>query len=133
MYLLICRGGLVGEEEKGSGIGQFQVLQPKKFENWELQQASNGNNSVNDDIVNQENSASTYVYQHANDHHHPTKPAAASSSSPKSCVSTNMLDFSAKKLADHGRQQPPPDRPSSEVRDEKIIRVSRSIRSFFFF
>ncbi|XWS26825.1 hypothetical protein CRYUN_Cryun26dG0063200 [Craigia yunnanensis] len=111
--------GLVGEEEKG-GIGQFQV-QPKKLENWveeqELHQASNANSVVD---VKQENSASSYMYGHANEdfHHQATKPAwshqiITAASSPKSCVtsfSSNMLDFSGNKLAD-GRQ-PPPDRSS---------------------
>ncbi|XWS72051.1 hypothetical protein CRYUN_Cryun02cG0007600 [Craigia yunnanensis] len=110
-------GGLVEEEEKG-GIGQFQV-QPKKLENWEeqaLHQASNANSVVD---VKQENSASSYVYGHANeDFHQATKPVwshqiMAAASSLKSCVtsfSSNMLDFSGNKA--DGRQ-PPPD-PSSE-------------------
>ncbi|XVF49159.1 hypothetical protein PTKIN_Ptkin03bG0246200 [Pterospermum kingtungense] len=115
-------GGLVGEEEKGIGIGQFQV-QPKKLENWEEQQALHQASSANLVAdVKQENSASSYVYEHANEdfHHQATKPAAAawshqiasataSSSSPTSCVtsfSSNMLDFSSKKAAD-GRQPQP--------------------------
>ncbi|XWS69909.1 hypothetical protein CRYUN_Cryun03dG0004000 [Craigia yunnanensis] len=109
-------GGLVGEEEKG-GIGQFQV-QPKKLENWEeqaLHQASNANSVVD---VKQENSASCYVYEHANeDFHQATKPAwshqiMAAATSPKSCVtsfSSNMLDFSGNKV---DGKQPPPDRSS---------------------
>ncbi|XP_007013110.2 PREDICTED: transcription factor bHLH68 [Theobroma cacao] len=106
-------GGFVGEEEKG-GIGQFQVQVPKKVENWEeqaLHQASNA--SVVD--VKQENSASSYVYGHANeDFHQATKPAWSHqimpASSPKSCVtsfSSNMLDFSGNKA---DARHPPPDR-----------------------
>ncbi|XVF34867.1 hypothetical protein REPUB_Repub18cG0095600 [Reevesia pubescens] len=117
-------GGLVGEEDqKGGGIGQFQV-QPKKLENWEeqaaLHQASNANSVVD---VKQENSANSYVYRHANeDFHHQQAPkaaawshqvmAAAAASSPKSCVtsfSCNMLDFSGNKA---DARQPLPDRSS---------------------
>ncbi|XVE98138.1 hypothetical protein REPUB_Repub03eG0079500 [Reevesia pubescens] len=113
-------GGLVGEEEKGGGIGQFQVQQ-KKLENWEeqaLHQASNANSVVD---VKQENSANSYVYGHANEDfpHQATKPAAwshqimaAAASPPKSCVtsfSSNMLDFSGNKA---DARRPPPDRSS---------------------
>ncbi|KAK8547199.1 hypothetical protein V6N13_097917 [Hibiscus sabdariffa] len=96
-------GGLVGEEEK--------ALQA-------LHQVSNANSVVD---VKQENSASSYVYGHANEdlhHNQATKPAwfhqiSSAASSPKSSVtsfSSNMLDFSGNK-ADHPRQ-PPPDRSS---------------------
>ncbi|GMI92735.1 BASIC HELIX LOOP HELIX 68, PERICYCLE FACTOR TYPE-A 3 [Hibiscus trionum] len=98
-------GGLVEEEDKG-----LQALH--------LHQVSNANSVVD---VKQENSASSYVYGHANEdlhHNHATKPAwfhqiSSAASSPKSSVtsfSSNMLDFSGNK-ADHPRQ-PPPDRSS---------------------
>ncbi|KAL4336102.1 hypothetical protein GQ457_07G040300 [Hibiscus cannabinus] len=96
-------GGLVGEEDK--------ALQA-------LHQVANVN-SVMD--VKQENSASSYVYGHANEdlhHNQATKPVwfhqiSSAASSPRSTVtsfSSNMLDFSCNK-ADHPRQ-PPPDRSS---------------------
>ncbi|MBA0774002.1 hypothetical protein Gotri_009243 [Gossypium trilobum] len=101
-------GGLVGEEEKGGDIGQFQALH----------QVSNANSVVD---VKQENSASSYVYGHASEdfhHHQANKPAwfhqiSSAASSPKSSVtsfSSNMLDFSGNK-AELGRQ-PQPDRSS---------------------
>lgn len=111
---MFLRVGLVGEEERGGDIGQFQALQ----------QVSNANSVVD---VKQENSASSYVYGRASEdfhhhHHQANKPAwfhqiSSAASSPKSSVtsfSSNMLDFSGNK-AEHGRQ-PQPDR-SSEVRE----------------
>ncbi|XP_021903269.1 transcription factor bHLH68 isoform X2 [Carica papaya] len=107
-------GGLVGEEEKAA-MGHFQA---KKLESWEeqvLHQPPNGGGVVE---VKQENSASSFVYGHANEdfqakptwsHHHQVMPV----SSPKSCVTTfssNMLDFSTNNKSD-GRH-PPPDRSS---------------------
>lgn len=107
----------MGEEEKAA-MGHFQA---KKLESWEeqvLHQPPNGGGVVE---VKQENSASSFVYGHANEdfqakptwsHHHQVMPV----SSPKSCVTTfssNMLDFSTNNKSD-GRH-PPPDR-SSEVK-----------------
>ncbi|KAF2303940.1 hypothetical protein GH714_024861 [Hevea brasiliensis] len=66
--------------------------------------------------VKQENSASSYVYGHANEDFQAAKPSWSQiippASSPKSCVtsfSSNMLDFSTNK--GDGRH-PPPDRSS---------------------
>ncbi|KAG5225692.1 hypothetical protein OIU78_023848 [Salix suchowensis] len=105
-------GGLACDDDK-SNLSNFQA---KKMENWEeqvLHQATSA--SVVD--VKQENSASSYVYGHANEDFQATaKPTACSqvmpSSSPRSCItsfSSNMLDFSTNK--GDGRH-PPPDRSS---------------------
>ncbi|KAE8665384.1 bHLH133 protein [Hibiscus syriacus] len=97
-------GGLVGDEEKG--------LQA-------LHQVSDANSVVD---VKQENSASSYVYGHANEdfhHNQATKRAwfrqiSSAASSPKSSgvtsFSSNMLDFSGNK-ADLPRH-PAPNRSS---------------------
>ncbi|PKI68280.1 hypothetical protein CRG98_011310 [Punica granatum] len=99
-------------------------FQPSKLrlENWEeqvlLHNSPNSHTSID---VKQEDSASSYVYGHANSSdNYPgstTKssnwaPSVVSASSPKSCVtslSTGVLDFSSKKT--DGRH-PPPDRSS---------------------
>ncbi|XVF34869.1 hypothetical protein REPUB_Repub18cG0095600 [Reevesia pubescens] len=108
-------GGLVGEEDqKGGGIGQFQV-QPKKLENWEeqaaLHQASNANSVVD---VKQENSANSYVYRHANeDFHHQQAPKAAAWSHQCNSTATG----GALKKA---RVQPSATQSTFKVRKEKL-------------
>lgn len=107
-------------DDDKSNLSNFQA---KKMENWEeqvLHQATSA--SVVD--VKQENSASSYVYGHANEDFQATaKPTACSqvmpSSSPRSCItsfSSNMLDFSTNK--GDGRH-PPPDRSSDVSYTEK--------------
>ena len=105
-------------DDDKSNLSNFQA---KKMENWEeqvLHQATSA--SVVD--VKQENSASSYVYGHANEDFQ-AKPTACSqvmpSSSPRSCItsfSSNMLDFSTNK--GDGRH-PPPDRSSDVSYTEK--------------
>ncbi|CAK7337436.1 unnamed protein product [Dovyalis caffra] len=105
-------GGLVCSEDK-SNISHFQA---KKMEIWEEQMLHQATSASAVD-VKQENSASSYVYGHANEDFQTAAKSTAWSpvipaSSPKSCVtsfSSNMLDFSTNK--GDGRH-PPPDRSS---------------------
>lgn len=133
--MLICRGGLVVEDQDKSGLTHIQQ-QAKKLENWEeqllhhhhhQQQASNGGATCVDH-VKQENSYHQLFGTHGNHNNTnaelmqaatpTTKPSwphhMMPVSSPKSCVtslSSNMLDFSNNKS---DARHPPPDR-SSEV------------------
>ncbi|EEF48222.1 transcription factor, putative [Ricinus communis] len=110
-------GGLV-DEDKGNMTSHFQT---KKFENWEEQMLHHQASSIVSPVVDvkQENSATSYVYGHANSEDFQTaKPSWSQMipppvSSPKSCVTTsfssNMLDFSTNK---GDCRHPPPDRSS---------------------
>lgn len=120
-YVILFRGGLVDEDDKGN----MRHFQAKKMENWEEQilhhQASTTCTVVD---VKRENSATSYIYGHANEDFQAAKPSWSqmippASSSPMSSVtsfSSNMLDFST-----HiGDARHPPSDLSSEVR--KLIK-----------
>ncbi|KAB2079796.1 hypothetical protein ES319_A05G026800v1 [Gossypium barbadense] len=93
-------GGLVGEEEKGGDIGQFQALH----------QVSNANSVVD---VKQENSASSYVYGHAgNKAEHGRQPQPDRSSECNSTATGGALK--------KPRVQPSATQSTLKVRKEKL-------------
>lgn len=112
---------MVGEEGDKNAVDSNFQANKLRVENWEeqvfLHSSPNSHSSID---VKQEDSASSYVYSHANtgDNYHSSATKSSnwapvvSASSPKSCVtslSTGVLDFSSKKT--DGRH-PPPDRTS---------------------
>ncbi|XP_030530056.1 transcription factor bHLH68-like isoform X2 [Rhodamnia argentea] len=128
----LLMGGLVGEEDKSSGMMNY--FQEKRVEDWEeqqvLQQSPNDasvldNHHRHHHHVKQEDSASSYsMYGRATSDHHALERATNKSawthhhhhamipsSPPKSCVTTSfsssMLDFSNKKPVN--KRQTPPD------------------------
>lgn len=140
MWILIIRGGLVGEDDKAGGMRQL-FHQAKKLEDWEeqiLSSQAHPNAPVNVDVKQENSAAGSFVYGHHHGHGNNNEDfqsaalcslsqimptTAASASSPKSsCVtsfSSNMLDFSNKSEVRH----PPPSRSSSEV---EILKESKT-------
>ncbi|XP_058074298.1 transcription factor bHLH68-like [Magnolia sinica] len=135
----LLMSGLVGEEERLS----FNHPQAKKVENWE-DQVLFPSSSLPMIDVKQESSESGYAYGHGNEELHAVKSPWGSQilppSPPRSCVTTNMLDFSNTKV-ELKHQQPdnssecnstangavfkkariqPPAQPAFKVRKEKL-------------
>ncbi|XVF24949.1 hypothetical protein REPUB_Repub13aG0171800 [Reevesia pubescens] len=110
-------GGLSGEEER---FGPSHHYQPKKLENWENQILTPSPPRVPVVDVKQEVTQNSNLYGHVDDEFQASRAAAWSqmmpvSSSPRSCItslSSNMLDFSYNKVADHGSNTQPLDHSS---------------------
>ncbi|XVF26787.1 hypothetical protein REPUB_Repub14bG0048800 [Reevesia pubescens] len=107
VIILVVRGGLSGEEER-FGPSHYQ---PKKLENWENQILNPSPPRVPVVVdVKQEITQNSHLYRHGDDEFQASGRAAAAwsqmmpVSSPRSCItslSSNMLDFSYNKAADH--------------------------------
>ncbi|KAL6006177.1 hypothetical protein ACLOJK_040223 [Asimina triloba] len=100
----LLMSGTVGEEERLN----FNHLQTKKMENWEDQGLFSSSSLPMAD-VKQESSESSYMYGHGNEELHAVKspwgPRILPPSSPRSCISTNVLDFASTKV--EGKHQQP--------------------------